>query len=246
MLEMFDHQVHELFVLQMAGGTNDHVAGSKSLLVEIPHRIAFEFLYRVFGSQDRLAQRMILPEILGEDFMDQIVRIVLIHLDLFQNHAPLASDILRVKDRVQHQVAEHVHGDRQMLVQHFDVEADTFLGGEGVHVAADGIHLARNFLRGAMLRTLEHHVLDEMGNAVPLQVFIARPGLDPYPDRGGANVLHLLGDEGQPVGQDLATYIPNFLDHELLSTGSGANGPVNSHKYCCTPWLTPANIALVI
>ena len=107
---------------------------------------------------------------------------------------------LASKTGIQHQVAEHIHGDGQMLVQHFDVEADTFLGGEGVHVAADGVDLAGNFLRAAVLRALEDHVLDEVRDAVPLQVFVAGAGLDPDSDRGGANVLHLFGDEDQPVG----------------------------------------------
>ena len=147
-----------------------------------------------------MPERMVFPEILGEDFVDQVVGIVLVHLDLFEDDAALAADVLGIEDRVQHQVAEHVHGDGQMLVQHLDVEADAFLGGEGIHVAADGIHLAGDLLRGAVLGALEHHVLDEVRDAVPLQVFVAGAGLDPYPDRGGANVLHLLGDEDQPVG----------------------------------------------
>ncbi len=174
--------------------------GRKTLLVEIPHRIALELLDRVFGSQDGFAQGVVFPETLGKDFVDQVVGIVLVHLYFFEDHAALASDVSGVENRVQHQVAENVHGDGQVFVQHLDVEADTFLGGEGVHVAADGVHLARNFLRAAVLRALEDHVLDEVRDAIPLQVFVARAGLDPDPDRGGANMLHLLGDEDQPVG----------------------------------------------
>ena len=198
--EMFGHQFHELLVLQMPGGGDDHVSGRKTLPVEIQHRIALEFPDRVLGPQDRLAERMILPEILGEDFVDQVVGIVLVHLYFFEDDAALAADVIGIEHRVQHQVAEHVHGDGQMLVQNLDVEADAFLGGKGVHVAADGIDLAGDFFRAAVLRALEHHVLDEVRNAVPLQVFVAGSGLDPDPDRGGANVLHLLGDEDQPVG----------------------------------------------
>ncbi len=198
--EMFGHQFHELLVLQMTCGGDDHVAGRKTLLVEIQHRIALELLDRVLGPQDGLAQGMILPEILGEDLVDQVVRIVLVHLYFFEDDAALAADVVGIEDRVQHQVAEHIHGDGQMLVQHLDVKADAFLGGKGVHVAADGIDLAGDFFRAAVLRALEHHVLDEVRDAVPLQVFVAGAGLDPDPDRGGANVLHLLGDEDQAVG----------------------------------------------
>ena len=219
--EMFGHQVHELLVLQMTGGGNDHVAGRKTLLVEIQHRIALELLDRVFGPEDGLAQRMVFPEILGKDFVDQVVGIVLVHLDFFEDHAALAADVGGVEDRVQHQVAENVHGDGQMLVQHLDVEADAFLGGEGVHVAADGVDLARNFLGAAVLRALEDHVLDEVRDAVPLQIFVAGAGLDPDSDRGGANVLHLLGNKDQPVGQDLATDVADFLNHDRIVAQRG-------------------------
>ena len=48
MREMLVHQFHELLVLEMAGGADDYIAGRKPLFVEIQHRIALKFLYRVF------------------------------------------------------------------------------------------------------------------------------------------------------------------------------------------------------
>src|ERR1700730_5934058 len=109
-----------------------------------------------------------------------------------------------------------------MLVQDFDIEADAFLGRKGVHVAANGVHLTRNFLSRALLRALKYHVLDKMRDAVPLRVFIPGSGLDPYSDRSRANVLHLLGDERQPIRQDLTMYVAHFLNHDLFSAGSAS------------------------
>ena len=43
-LEMLGHQFHELFVLQISGGTDNQIAGSKPLIVESQHRIPLEFL----------------------------------------------------------------------------------------------------------------------------------------------------------------------------------------------------------
>ena len=100
-----------------------------------------------------------------------------------------------------------------MLVEHLNGEANAFLGGEGVHVAADGVDLARNFLGGALLGAFENHVLKEMGDAVPFGIFVARTGLQPDTNRGGADVLHLLGDDGKAVGQFLATNIAHFFGH---------------------------------
>ena len=100
---------------------------------------------------------------------------------------------------MQDEVGENIERDRNMFVEHFDVEADAFLGGEGVHVAADGIDLAGDLFGGAVLGAFEDHVLDEVGDAVRLRRLVARAGFEPNADRGRADVLHLLGDNGQAV-----------------------------------------------
>ncbi len=172
-----------------------------------------EALHGFFGAQDRLAERMILPEILGKDFVDEIVGIIFVHLDLFDDHAAFADDVGGIEDGIQNQVAQNIERGGDMLVEHLDVEADAFLGGEGVHVAADGIDLARDFFRRAVLGPFEDHVLDEMGDAVPFGIFVARSGLQPNADGSRADVLHLLGNDGQAVGQFLTTNIADFLSH---------------------------------
>ncbi len=62
---------------------------------------------------------------------------------------------------------------------------------------------------------LEHHVLDEMGDAVVLGLLVARAGLDPDPDGDRADVLHLLGDHSQTVGQDFAPDVAQFIHHKI-------------------------------
>ena len=135
---------------------------------------------------------MVLPEILGKDFMHQIIRIVLIHLDLFQNHALFAGNVLGIESWIEDQVAQNVDGNRQMLIQDFNVEADGFFAGEGVHVAADGIHLAGNVTRRACLGPFKDHVLGEVRNAIQLRRLIARTGLHPNSNGNGTDVGHLF------------------------------------------------------
>ena len=55
------------------------------------------------------------------------------------------------------------------------------------------------------------HVLDEMRDTIPFGIFIARTGLQPDADRSGADVLHLLSDDGEPVGRLLPTNIATSL-----------------------------------
>ena len=94
--------------------------------------------------------------------MDQIVRRIRLHLDLFQNDALFLFDIFGAKHGMQHQVRQYVERLRQMLVQHLGVEADQFLRGERVEVATNGIHRARNVFGTPFGGTFEQHVLDEM------------------------------------------------------------------------------------
>src|SRR5208282_3638235 len=85
-LKMLHHEIDELIVIQMPGSSDYDVAGSETVRISIEHGLALEFLYRFFRSQDRLAERMIFPEILRENFMDEIIRVVFVHLDLFENY----------------------------------------------------------------------------------------------------------------------------------------------------------------
>ena len=62
-----------------------------------------------------------------------------------------------------------------MLVEHLGVEADQFLGGEGVQIAADGIDRARDIFGRAVGGALEEHVLDEVRDAVLLGVSRREP-----------------------------------------------------------------------
>ncbi len=215
-------QLHEIVVIQITGGGNDHVSRPELAAVVGQDRVLIESPDRILRAQDRLAQRMALEEILGEDLVYEVVGIVLVHLDLFQNHAALAGDLLAVEDGMQDHIAENVDGYRQMFIQHFNVEADGFLAGEGVHVAADGIHLARNVFGGAVAGALEDHVLDKVRDAVDQRVFVPRAGLDPDAHRHRADVVHLFGEDGEAVGQDLALYIAWFFNHNYRSERSNS------------------------
>ena len=70
---------------------------------------------------------MALPEVLGEELVDQIVRRVLDHLDLFEDHLLLALDVVGGERRAHHDVGQHVDRQRQVLVEHLDVVAGVLL-----------------------------------------------------------------------------------------------------------------------
>src|SRR5262245_20580529 len=184
-------------MLQVPCGTNDHVSRGKTLAIKRQHRVSLELANRVLCAKYGLPKWVILPEVLGEDLVDEIIGIVLVHLDLFKNDAALTSDIRLVEDRVENQIAEHIHRNREVIIQDFYVEADALFGGECVHVAANRIHLTSYIFGRTMLRPLENHMLYEMRDTIPLCVFISRTGLNPDPNGHGADVLHLFRNNGQ-------------------------------------------------
>ena len=144
---------------------------------------------------------MILPERLHEQLVDQQVRVVLVDLDLFQNHAALALDLRRGEDRVEHQVGQHVQRNGHVFGQRLDVEADGFLAGECVQVAANRVHLTGNLLRGAGVGAFEKHVLHKMRDAVGLRRFAAGTGFNPHAHGHRTHVLHALRQNDQAVRQ---------------------------------------------
>jgi len=216
MLEMFGDEFNEMLVIEVSGGADDEIAGGKVVPVEAGDDGALELLHGLARAQNRQAEGVVFPETLREDFVDEVVGVVLIHFDFFEDDAAFFGDVGSIEDGMDDEIAKDIHGERKVFVQDFDVEADAFFCGEGIHVAADGVDLAGDIFGGAGFRALEHHVLDEVGNPVEFRTFVARTGLEPDADGDRANVGHLLGDDGQAVRQDLTTNAAGFFYHEVL------------------------------
>ena len=74
-----------------------------------------------------------------------------------------------------------------MLVQTAGVEAGVLLGGVGVYLAADGVHLSGQVAGGAAAGALEYHVLDKVGRAIFCGLFVAGTHADKKSQGGGAH-----------------------------------------------------------
>src|SRR5579863_2672524 len=98
-----------------------------------------------------------------------------------------------------------------MIVQHLDVVAHQFLGGERVEPAANRIHRSRNLLGRALLGALEHHVLDEMRDPALVHRFFTRAGSDPDAYGNAAYPRHTLGNDPHSVREHGSRNVMEFL-----------------------------------
>src|SRR6185369_3419321 len=162
--EMVFGKLYQFLVRQAAGRCDQNILGSVIAPVVAFHAIAIETADGLPGPQNWTPQRMALPKVTGENFVDQVLGVVDIHLELFENDALFLLDVALFEQRMAYQVGDDPESARQMLVENLDVVADQFLGSERVEPAANRIHGARDLLGRLVLGALKQHVLDEMRN----------------------------------------------------------------------------------
>ena len=197
--ELLRNQIADALVLEIAHGRYDQVARRIRIGKVAAEQIGVERLDGIAGAEDRAAERVVLPEALGEELVDQIVGRVLDHLDLFDDDLLLALDVDRRKRGIEHDIRQDVDGQRQMLVEHLDVVARVFLGREGVELTADRVDRLGDVLRAARPGALEEHVLHEVRDAAALGRFVAGPPRQPDADADRADLRHPLRQDAQAV-----------------------------------------------
>jgi hypothetical protein len=152
------------------------------------------------GAPDhRPAERVPAEDGLGREVVDQVARVVLHHRDLLQHHLPLGVDVEEA--RPEHHVGHHVDGDLQVVVGNPRVDERRLARRGGVELAAHGVEVLRDLLRGVAQGALEEQMLDEVRDARPSERLVTRPGADPEADRRRAHALDALGDHPHARGE---------------------------------------------
>ena len=153
------------------------------------------------GPQDGHARRLIPKLHPAEQLMHHILGGVLLHGDLLQDDAALLVQLPFIQGGVQGHVAEDVHRQGQILVNHLGVEAGAILARKGVELAAHRVHLLGNLPGIALLRPLKNHVLQKVRK--PILPGLLHHGAHPQPHADGnrAQVRQPLAHHMQPVAQ---------------------------------------------
>ena len=198
--EMPLDQLHERVPVIVAGDGHDHVLRGVVTRPVALKRVPPIAANQVRRAQDGAAKR---PGVLrlAQKIVHKVLRGILHHGDLLQDHAAFLLQLARVKHGTQREVGEDIHRQGKLVVGHLGVEAGAFLAGEGVELAAGEVHLLGDVARGAVLRALENHVLDEVAQAVFLRQLVHAAHPDPHAHRAAAHMGQALARQAQAAGQ---------------------------------------------
>ncbi len=158
-------RVEQPSVLQVSGGGDHEVAAMVAVAVEALQIVGGDGGQRFWCSEDGIAVGMVRPHGRGVELEDEIVRRVGDAVDLFENHVPLGLEIALAEQRTPHQIGEDVHGERKILVENVGLVAGVVPAGERVEAAAADLQLEGELPGRPPLGALEHHVLEQMGDA---------------------------------------------------------------------------------
>src|SRR5262249_10842339 len=101
-----------------------------------------------------------------------IVWRVLDHSDLLEDHVSLQVEIGLPDAGLEHQIADDIRRDLEMLIKDPGLVNGVLPRRIGVKRAAQTLERKRYILGAAASCPLEHHVLEEMGDTHPLAGFV--------------------------------------------------------------------------
>ena len=198
--------------LLKAARQGDHDrAGTVVLRLPLAQGFSRHLIQSGGSAQDGAAQGAALIDRHSQPVGAQVLRGVLVHPNLLQDHAPLQLHILLGEAGVEQHIAQQVGGPVQMAVQTPGVVAGALLGGVSVDLAADGVDLPGQVGGRAPVSTLEGEVLNKMGRAVFCGAFVAGARPHEKSEGGGAGPRNVFSQKPGSIGKGDGTVHGCFL-----------------------------------
>ena len=116
----------------------------------------------------------------GHQLLEELgLRPVVTHADLFKNDLFLPFKLLRVEGGIAHRIRQHVKAPFPETGGEGGVVHRVFIGGIGIDAAAHLLDVAGDPAQPPGGGAFEDHMLDQVGDAALVFVFINTAGLDP-------------------------------------------------------------------
>ena len=172
-------QRHQLLVVDAAAGDN-HAITSMIVFVAVADAVrAHEAADHLTGADNLPSQVMRRIGGPGIKLEDVVVGRVLAAGNLLDDHLALRVDGLLGEYRGRHHVAKDLHNPWQLVIHKTGVVAGVLLGREGVLLGADALEILGDAKGVALVGALEHHMLQEMRDALLGIGLVARANLEP-------------------------------------------------------------------
>ncbi len=147
---------------------------------------------------------MIRPHERVERDLRVVLRVVLVHAELFDNHLALLDDLCLIEHGAHEHVAEHGDGEPELRRGDTGPEDGDLAVGGCVEHAADTLDGDADVPRRRVLAApFEDHVLDEVGDPTVGRVLVAGTDADHEGDRDRGTPGERDGREPRPAGQAL-------------------------------------------
>ena len=185
-------ELDDALVVEVAGGADDDVGA----------RVAGPVVGVDVGDRDRgdhlglpehaPAQRVLAEDGAGEDVVDAVLGLVLVHRDLLEHDVALGVDV-RIGRGEQH-FGEQLEDVVGVLVEEAGVQVRGLLAGRRVDRGAEPVEALGDLDRRVARGALEQQVLEEMRDPGLSRGLVPRSRANPEPERHRADRGNLLGD----------------------------------------------------
>ena len=197
---------NQLFKVNIACCGQRDVGWRVTALEVLMHPIRSQTGHGLFRSQNALAQRMI-TKVLGHDtFVTAIGRLVVVHLDFFDDHLLFGFEIIFTQRRT-HDIRKHLDHLALEVRQNGGVINRALLTSPRIRMRTDLVEFAIHVFRRTVRRALENHVLQKMTDATDLRRLVACSGAYKEATRHCMSSRITLGNNLQAVSQLMLTVL---------------------------------------
>lgn len=200
MAAVFFGEGDDCLEIEFSGGGEDSVAGAVAAVEIVFHLFSLQVADGFGGAEDASAEGVAGEMGFHEGFVDAVAGVVEVHGDLFEDDLFFGVEI-GLADGGAHELGEVLDGALGEFGEDVGEIGGVFLAGVGVVVGAHLVEDAVDVFPGVFFGAFEHHVLEEVGDAVDGGGFVAAAGVDVKAGGEGVGVGVGLGDDLKAVGE---------------------------------------------